>query len=220
MNDDRKLVHISGLYKIIVAVISGIFLIIIVLITWCLPPKEIPKIANPHERSPESSLKISKIESFPELVNKKSFNYESSIGKSISNHEIATFQFTLSNSGIDSIQVTSGDFLIDKVKKLDGLIETLMYIPSMNHEDHIQVIVEKPKIGDCLPIDLNTMVAPNNGIREFTIWFRSQLPTPSILYLTGRLRLNCIGGTIISNPIEIQIHSDSWEMSTQKTENQ
>jgi hypothetical protein len=212
MNNDHKTAHISGIYVIGAAIISGIFLILAALLVWWLQ-SETPKPINRPESRQESPLRIAKIVPIPQVVNKKSEMHENAIGNRISDSEIATFRFTLTNNGTKPIQVTGGDLLIDKVELLDGLYDTLMYIPPMNHKGHIQVIVEKPEVGNCLPIALNTAVASNNGMREFTVWFRSKLPTTSILYITGRFRFHYMGGETTSDAKKLEIHSDSWEMS-------
>ena len=153
-------------------------------------------------------MRFAKPEPITQPVNRK---FDGLAGEVLGSAETATFRFTLSNDSVSTVRVTGGEVVIDKVTKTEHLFGTMLQLTSIDHEGHTEVRMKNPSVGDCVSIPVNLTVA-SRAKREFTVWFRSQLPDVSILYLTGRLRLYHEGGSVTSEPLEIVIHSDSWDM--------
>lgn len=121
--------------------------------------------------------------------------------------ELATFRFTLFNSGRTSIHVEQGTFLAESIESRDYDTIDEGQHPPLDHAGHRAVDVSGIVEGRAVRIELDVTVPPQET-RDVTLWFHSA-DKPAFQRLRGQLLVGHGGELAMSEFFTVLIHGDS-----------
>ena len=165
-----------------------------------------------------SVLNLRQTLTYPQPVNEKS----SDSSADFPGAELATHQFEITSVSEDACTITRGEFIPADVQEIKLDRGDDRPVESINHENHIKVLLDYPQPKVPVPFQFHRLVAPNSKTK-FVLWFKSDTsPKVGVLVVSGRVKLYCDdGASVQSGVVSNFIHSDtkhvSWDPSRKLT---
>lgn len=154
-----------------------------------------------------SDLLITAVSGVQQPVNEKSNRDGSRPLSEREKFELATFRFTLFNSGHNSMQVGEGVFLPESIEERSYDTVAEEQFPTLNHAGHVPVQLSPLVTGKAVRMTLDVSVPPQ-ATRDIFVWFHAD-SKPSLTKVRGQLLVGHGGELAMSEFFTIILHGDS-----------
>ncbi len=154
-----------------------------------------------------SDLLITAVSAVQQPVNKKSNRDGSRPLSEREQAELATFRFTLFNSGHNSMQVGEVVFLPESIEERSYDTVADEQLPTLNHAGHLPVQLSPLVAGKAIRLTLDVSIPPQ-ATRDIFVWFHAD-PKPSLTKVRGQLLVGHGGELAMSEFFTIILHGDS-----------
>ena len=154
-----------------------------------------------------SDLLITAVSAVQQPVNEKSNRDGSRPLSDREQAELATFRFTLFNSGHNSMQVGEGVFLPESIEERSYDTVAEKPLPTLNHAGHVPVQLSPLVTGQAIRMTLDVSVPPQ-ATRDIFVWFHAD-SKPSLTKIRGQLLVGHGGELAMSEFFTIILHGDS-----------
>ncbi|MHC4401357.1 MAG: hypothetical protein ACYTG0_16920 [Planctomycetota bacterium] len=198
-----------------VAVITGVFLVIVAIVQGCGDGDvDVSQTIELHQevegRVNAAAKNLESVAPKKPLLSFEAVEEGELQSTNLPGEEHATFRFVVHNHGATAVCVSGGELVPSKVAFDSHEVHYLMAVWQIDHRGHISVPVHEPKVSIPIAVPLDFAVPPGKP-HEFTLWFRLDSTTQEsqmgFFNIEGRLTLHWDDGSVTSDPIEMSLCS-------------